>query len=114
MERRSYQAKHLLNAESIIIANYIKYETLGEMTNLAFANSDATSVNIYIDLYQIFRKMYRNDIAVGDRSSVAATIVNLCSHYRAFYKKYYGVHARIFIIQTSGPMTRSEHFYPLS
>jgi len=112
MERRSYQAKHLLNAESIIIANYIKYETLGEMTNLAFANSDATSVNIYIDLYQIFRKMYRNDIAVGDRSSVAATIVNLCSHYRAFYKKYYGVHARIFIIQTSGPMTRSEHFYP--
>jgi hypothetical protein len=112
MERRSYQAKHLLNAESIIIANYIKYETLGEMTNLAFANSDATSVNIYIDLYQIFRKMYRNDIAVGDRSSVAATIVNLCSHYRAFYKKYYGVYARIFIIQTSGPMTRSEHFYP--
>lgn len=112
MEQRSYHAKHLLNAESIIIANYIKYETLGEMTNLAFANSDATSVNIYIDLYQIFRKMYRNDIAVGDRSSVAATIVNLCSHYRAFYKKYYGVHARIFIIQTSGPMTRSEHFYP--
>lgn len=100
------------SAESIVVANYIRYETLAEITNVVFAGSDANVLNIYIDLYQLFRKMYRSDVAVGNRSSVAAAVVNMCIHYRAFYKKYYGVHTRIYLMQTSGPMLMNEKFYP--
>lgn len=99
------------SAESIVVANYIRYETLAEITNTVFAGSDANVLNIYIDLYQLFRKMYRSDVSVGNRSSVAAAVVNMCIHYRAFYKKYYGVHTRIYLIQTSGPMKMNEKFY---
>lgn len=100
------------SAESIVVANYIRYETLAEITNTVFAGSSANVLNIYIDLYQLFRKMYRSDVAVGNRSSVAAAVVNMCIHYRAFYKKYYGVHTRIYLMQTSGPMKMNEKFYP--
>ena len=100
------------SAESIVVANYIRYETLAEITNTAFAGSDANVLNVYIDLYQLFRKMYRSDVAIGNRSSVAAAVVNMCIHYRAFYKKYYGVHTRIYLMQTSGPMLMNEKFYP--
>lgn len=100
------------SAESIVVANYIRYETLAEITNTVFAGSDANVLNIYIDLYQLFRKMYRSDVSVGNRSSVAAAVVNMCIHYRAFYKKYYGVHTRIYLMQTSGPMKMNEKFYP--
>lgn len=100
------------SAESIVVANYIRYETLAEITNTAFAGSNANVLNVYIDLYQLFRKMYRSDVAIGNRSSVAAAVVNMCIHYRAFYKKYYGVYTRIYLMQTSGPMLMNEKFYP--
>lgn len=109
--RNQFRSKRMISAEGIIISNYIRYETLAEMTNNAFAGSDANIVNVYIDLYQLFRKMYRSDITIGDRSSVASGAVNMCTHYRAFYKKYYGVHARIYLVQTSGPMNNNSTFY---
>ena len=112
MEERQYRPKLMISAESIVISNYIRYNVLERMTAEAFSGSNANVVNIYIDLYQLFRKMYRSDILIGDRSSVASGVVNMCAHYREFYRKYYGVHTRIYLMQTSGPMKNSSTFVP--
>ena len=98
-----------LNAESVIISNYIRYETLLEM-NKAFTGSTSNVVDVYIDLYEIFLRMYRSDVMIGDRSTITSTIINLCSHYRSFYRKFYDVHARIFLVCTSGSMEFSRMY----
>ena len=51
-----------INAETVVVSHHIRYNTLAEMTNYAFAGSNAESVNIFIDLYQICLKLFRSDI----------------------------------------------------
>lgn len=97
------------SVESLIIYNYIRYETLEEMTKV-FAGSSANSVNIYIDLYQILLRLFRNDIQLGDKYSLVSYIINLCSHYRAFYRKYYGCHTKIFLVFTNSKMITPQQF----
>lgn len=106
---REFIGKNRKSVESIFISNYIRYETLNEM-NKVFAGSTSNVVNIYIDLYHILNNLFRPDILLGGKTSLAAYILNMCSHYRSFYRKYYGVHARIYLVNTNGIMTSSERF----
>jgi hypothetical protein len=74
------------------------------MTNYAFAGSNAESVNIFIDMYQITLKLFRSDIDFNGRFSLASYIMNMCAHYRWFYKKYYGITTKIYLIYTNDIM----------
>lgn len=49
------QSRYKASVEGIIISNMIPYRVLNDLTIREFANSDATGLNIYIDLYHIFR-----------------------------------------------------------
>ena len=60
-----------INAETVVVSHHIRYNTLAEMTNYAFAGSDAESVNIFIDLYQICLKLFRSDIDFMGKFSLA-------------------------------------------
>ena len=44
--------------EKILYYNFIKYTSLQKMVYKEFAGSDATEVNIFIDLNQIFLKAF--------------------------------------------------------
>lgn len=88
----------------IVISHQIKYSKLAEMTNEAFVGSTANSVNIYIDLYQMFLKLFRPNIQIIGKYSLASLVMNLCAHYRWFYKKYYGVTTKIFLMYTNDMM----------
>lgn len=93
-----------ISAETIIISHQIKYNVLNEMTNEAFAGSNATSVNIFIDVYQICLKLFRSNIECIGKYSLASYLMNLCAHYRGFYRKFYGVNTKIYLIYTNDIM----------
>lgn len=93
-----------VNAETVVVSHQIRYNTLAEMTNYAFAGSNAESVNIFIDMYQIALKLFRSDIDFNGKFSLASYVMNMCAHYRWFYKKYYGITTKIYLIYTNDIM----------
>ena len=96
------QSRYKASVEGIIISNMIPYRVLNELTISEFANSDATGLNIYIDLYHIFRDFYKNNMLLIAKHDLVAYITNLVGHYRDFYRRYFGVHTKIFLIYTTG------------
>jgi len=85
-----------------IMARYmIKYKRLDYLISLAFSNSRAKTVNLFIDLYglykTIFSRTYRTD--TNNYKAFISNIINICGHYRQFFKNI-RVYPRIFIISS--------------
>lgn len=104
-----YISKVPVNSNSIIIGNYIKYDALIEM-NKVFAGSNANHVNIYIDLYHLMLRLYRNDIRLNSHIETTSYIINMCAHYREFYKKIFGCTSNIYLVLTNDRMIYSEKY----
>lgn len=90
------------NVELILFSNFVKYDRLEEIVFNTFSNTSiasATEVNIFIDLYPvlhtIFSEHYRT--IISDYTSMTSILVNMCGHYRSFFKKL-GVESYIFLI----------------
>ncbi len=87
------------NVESIITSSFVKYKRLNEIIGDMFSGYTDSKLNIYIDLYgvlhSIFSETYRTtiDFYLGYTS----TIINMCGHYRSFFKKI-GVDTKIYLI----------------
>ena len=93
--------KDIIPIARLIDTNNIRYNILQDITNAEFSTSNINTVNLYIDMYSILKVLYRNDnFDIDDYSSITSSIVNICAHYRNFYKTRYGVYTRIFIINS--------------
>lgn len=98
--------------EQIINMNCIKYNRMVEIVNEAFRNSDANEVNIYIDLYSILRPLYKASFDIKDYSVVTSSIINICSHYRSFFKNCYKTYANFYLIFSNNcPMINKQFYY---
>lgn len=87
--------------EYITARYYIKYSRLGDLMGLAFNNSPANHINLYIDLYGIYKQLLSRHAYtdMSDYTALTAGIVNMCGHYRSFFKKF-GVYATIFLVSS--------------
>lgn len=87
--------------EYLITRYFVKYQKMNELISLAFEGSKANCVNLYIDLYGVYKTLfsrtYRTDIS--DYTSFTSTLINMCSHYRAYFKGL-GVYCNIFLISS--------------
>lgn len=97
--------------EYLIARYFIKYQQLDNLIPNAFKGSKANAVNIYIDLYglykTIFSRNYRTDIS--DYTAFTVTLINMCSHYRSYFKGM-GVYAHIFLISSYNVPEISKRF----
>ncbi len=76
-----------LEVERLINTNLVKYETLVPIVNECFATSNATHLNLYVDLYSVLKILYSNmDLDLGRYNVLASTIINIGSHYRHFFR----------------------------
>ena len=91
----------ILSIEQAIGMNYPKYSTLHK-ANEIFKGSNATSINIYIDGYNIIQSLFSTNTKIIDNLSVVSGMINLCSHLRSYYRNFYNVESRIFIIMSNG------------
>lgn len=78
---------------------FVKYSRLDQLIQHAFAGSRATSIDLFIDIYGIYRGIFSRSFVtnVSDYTSFTSTLINMCGHYRAYFKML-GVSTRIFLI----------------
>lgn len=101
--------------DSLIYSSYIKYNKLADIINIEFAGSNATEINLYIDLYSVFKAIYNTNknLAFSHPFAITSDIINMCAHYRNFFKTRYKVYTKIFLVySTNDGMVYNTKFYP--
>ena len=102
-----------VSIEQLMYKNFIKYNKLIEMVNSAFVGSNATSINIFIDVYSMVKTLYKNpNILIEDYSSLTSSIINLCAHLRDFFRTRYNTMSKIYIISSRNTPSINETILP--
>lgn len=87
-----------------IYGYYIRYDRLAQLINSEFYNSNATEVNIYIDLRDILRHVDRyiinSKIPITNAFVLTAGIINMVAHYRNFFATRYQCTSKFWIIDS--------------
>ena len=89
--------------EACITANYVKYEKLAPIVAEAFAGSTDTYLDIYIDMNSVIRSLYNSNynIEINNYKSLTSCIINMCGHYRDYFRRYLGVNTSIYIVMSN-------------
>lgn len=89
-----------ISLEALVMSNCVRYERLAENIMTAFAGSEATTLNIYVDIYSIIRSLYskKHITDISHYNDLTSCIINLCAHYREYFRKYLKVSTNIFLI----------------
>ena len=95
-----------------IVGSYnIRYDKLMELIPTYFAGSDATEINLYIDITTIIKRCSTDVSDTKDKDLIlVSSIINMCAHYRQFFKSRLGVYANIFIVLSSMTDTYNRKF----
>ena len=93
--------KGTVPVELLVTRYFVKYNRLDQLIPQAFKGSGENTINLYIDLYglykTIFSRSFRTDIS--DYTALIPAIVNMCAHYRGYFKAI-GVYANIYLISS--------------
>ena len=98
----------------VIRGYYIKYNRLAMLINAQFKNSSATSVDMYIDLMDIFCKVDKaitdDSLALENPLAITSAIINLTAHYRNFFYSWYKCTTRFWIINAKSNSLSTKYF----
>lgn len=86
---------------NILVTRYfVRYNRLHRLINNVFRGSDATHINLFIDLYPLLKMILsrsgRTDFS--DVTALTSSVINMCCFYRNFFRFHYGVETHIYII----------------
>lgn len=86
----------------VVYGYYTRYATLGPISKLAFDHTGASELAIFIDLDDIMIRISNaseaNDITTELDVPILSSIINMCGHYRNFYRSSFGVRTTFFIV----------------
>lgn len=93
-----------INLANIIYGAYTRQEVLRDLVYKTYGNSsiaEATKLNIFVDINSIIHSLYseHNRILYDNITDISAGLINLCAHYRSFFR-YIGVDTRFFLINS--------------
>lgn len=86
----------------VFMARYfVKYKRLDQLIQYAFAGSKARAIDIFIDIYGIYKTIFSRHYTtdVTDYTAFTSTLINMCGHYRSYFK-YLGVQTNIFLVSS--------------
>lgn len=86
--------------EQLIAGSFVKYIRLSELITSAYAGSNCTEINLFIDLNSVLKQAYSVNAwghKTSNRFEITSTILNMCGHYREFFRAI-GVNTNIFLI----------------
>lgn len=102
----------MINISQVIYSNAIRYEVLFNMTKLAFVGYNDNKMNIFIDLYPIYRTLLKPDyLDIRSEVDLCSGVLNLAAHYRAFFEKYCNTSNTIYIINSMNMSQRNVSIY---
>ena len=82
----------------------VKYERLSSLVNDYYKNSDSNFIDLYIDVSSFIDDLIKKNNQLqgnmdgGDNLYIASWLINLCAHYRRFFRTRYSVETTIFLI----------------
>ena len=90
-----------VTVESVLYRYFVRYDRLSELIYWGFKGSSDNTINIYIDLYGIYHTLFSRSYKtiISDYVSFTSLVINMCAHYRSFFKSI-GVYAKIFLISS--------------
>ena len=85
---------------------YVKYDRLAQLINHHFAGSNASIIDIYIDMYNVAGRVFNYMKTPGvspcnNQLFITAGIINMIAHYREFFRRYYKTQSRFWIVDGS-------------
>lgn len=88
----------MLLVEQVIGSYAVKYANLIPLINKEYAGCDSDKLNIFIDLTGILNNIIVSEASNTNPYLIASKIINLCGHYRNFFREYYKTSTQIFLI----------------
>lgn len=85
----------------LIGSYYIRYDRLYELITYYYQGSNAEEIELYIDISPLARQLLNGLNTEKDSLVITSSVINMCAHYRSFFKTRFGVHARIYIVMSS-------------
>lgn len=106
MIQRAANLDTLIN--NVVLGYYVKYDRLKYLIDAQFAGSNATEVDIYIDikdiLYRLDRHLNNTHLPVKNPLILTSSIINMVAHYRNFFATRYNCTSRFFLIDSIGDL----------
>lgn len=88
--------------QGVIYGYCVKYTRLTQLINANFVGSTATTIDIFVDVRNICSRvllfMRMKQMQPNNRFFIAGGIINLCAHYREFFRSRYNTSSRFWLI----------------
>jgi hypothetical protein len=101
-----------VNIENLLLSYYIKYERLLPMCNSALADIQGDTVDVYIDIYDLLKKIYTTEIYAKNKFSIVSLIINLAGHIRGYFRSRHRLHTRIYLVYGESISDQHKLYYP--
>ena len=87
--------------EQMVARQMVRYDRLNYIFPLAFSGNNTYELNIYYDLSGLYRSIFSRQyvVNVSDFTAFTRSIINICTHYRGYFK-FYNVKTNIFLIDS--------------
>lgn len=105
--------RKILKIENILLGYYIRFDKLYYLNSLINATENDTTVDIYIDLYNMLKRLYTTDIISDKKLSITTSILNLVAHLRGYYKSRHHVYARIYLVYGDESTSSHINYWPV-
>lgn len=95
------QDQSVISIEHISTFYMVKYDQMHQLVNMALNGYGSREITLYIDLYGLYKTIIsrRHRTDTSDYTAMVPAIINICVHYRQFFKKL-GVYCHIFLISS--------------
>ena len=100
-----------ISISQLINYSCVRYSRLTDLINSEYANSNANNINLYIDLYSILKPLYSSNLIIDDYTEITSCIINMCAHYRYFFRSRYNVETKIYLIWSSNIPYKNKNVY---
>lgn len=90
-----------ITIDGIINRYLVRYSRLSGAIPYAFQNCSADKLNIYVDLYGLYRTIYSRSYRtnITNYLEFTSSVVKLCGHYREFFKRC-RIRTKIFLVSS--------------
>jgi hypothetical protein len=97
---------------SQIVGKYfIKLTRLSELIHQAYAGSNATEINFFIDLYSIKNSLLGKNFVIPQEYELCSLILDMVAFYKNYFRNI-GVHATFYIVNSNNVPVDNKTFYP--
>lgn len=99
---------------NVIYGYYIKYDTLTRLIRENYQGSDATVIDIYIDIQDILRHvdnyLSKTQLPIINPLVVTSGIINMVAHYRNFFYTRFRCNSRFWLIDSVDNVLSPKYF----